>query len=518
MHNQRHVLLVDPAYKQKYPPLGLMKISQYHRGKGDHVEFVKGLDPTKRDRQEKWDRVYVSSLFTYHWAHTIGALKYYQQSVKEPAAENLVVGGVMATLMANDIRTSVSCRVVEQLLDENGKLGYEDDGLIDSLLPDYSLLDTVEYPVSDAYFAYATRGCIRRCSFCAVHKIEPEFKDYIPLADHMAEIDQRYGKKRDLVLLDNNVLASTRFADIVEQIKLSGFGRGEVLKREGKAGQTISLRRRVDFNQGVDMRLLSDTNAGLLSEIAIQPLRLAFDSIADKDLYESKVRLAVKHGIRRLSNYVLYNYHDRPEDLYERLKLNVELNQDLGIQLFSFPMRYVDLQSKDRLTSTPGNVGRNWNRKSLRAIQCILIPTYGAVTHRLDFFNAAFGADVTEFHKILLMPEDYIIHRRTHKNNGTTERWWRELSDLSDTQRDEFLGLLLDHRFKHRNGTKPSTAVRRLLEHYGRSADDQQLSLADIHVAQTAPDLLVAEERAPYSPFSPSSPSQTSTVSEGHSR
>ena len=57
------VLLVEPNYKNKYPPMGLMKISTYHKMLGDDVRFVKGLDPDVD--AEVWDRIYVTTLFTF---------------------------------------------------------------------------------------------------------------------------------------------------------------------------------------------------------------------------------------------------------------------------------------------------------------------------------------------------------------------------------------------------------------------------------------------------------------------
>ena len=60
---KKNILLIEPGYKNKYPPLGLMKIAQYHgqNGKQDNVHFVKGEDPTAYD--QAWDRIYVTTLF-----------------------------------------------------------------------------------------------------------------------------------------------------------------------------------------------------------------------------------------------------------------------------------------------------------------------------------------------------------------------------------------------------------------------------------------------------------------------
>jgi len=469
-----YILLVEPAYRSKYPPLGLMKIAQYHRAKGDSVEFVKGLDPGRRDKCE-WDRIYVSTLFTYDWAQTVKTVKYYRYSAKEPCSENVFVGGILATLMGDDLREEVGCRVVKGRLNKRGKLGYQDDEIIDGLIPDYSILDQVSYsyPAQNAYFAYSTRGCVRKCSFCAVPSLEPDYESFFPIRDIVARVDELYGAKKDLLLLDNNVLASDRFDAIIDEIKASGFEKGATLRYKSRSGQSVSAKRHVDFNQGLDARLLTEEKMERLSEIAIRPLRIAFDSISYKDLYEEKIRMAAKYGLGYLSNYILFNYKDRPEEFYQRLRINLELNQELGLQIFSFPMRYIDLKSKDRLVRTPGNLGEYWNEKYLRAIQTVLVATRGVVGTKLRFFKKAFGRDLDGFLKILIMPEDYIQNRFAREADGSTERWWKQFCDLSTSDREMVLCIVHRNNFRSFDRKAPSKAALQVLEHYEPSSRGQ---------------------------------------------
>lgn len=375
----KRVLLIEPSYKAKYPPLGLMKISTYHKQRGDEVRFYKGVRAEVRDQD--WDIIYIATMFTYQWKSVIRTIKFYQ---RQKGNARIIVGGVLASLLAEDLERETGIRP---------HVGLWED--VDRLPPDYSLFDGVyRYPVSDASIGYTTRGCIRRCPFCAVPRLEPQFVPYIPLAP---QIDL---SKKDLILLDNNVLASPEFPKIIEDIKRCGFEKGAKLN---------GRQRHVDFNQGVDVRLLNEEHMRLLSTIAIYPLRIAFDHIELKDIYVEKIRLAHKYGIRRLSNYILYNYKDTPEDFYQRLRINVELNKELGLSIFSFPMRYVPLDAKER-----GYVDNpHWTRQQLRGVQCILHATHGVVGPRMQFFERAFGRSEREFKYIIEWTEKEIFYRDT---------------------------------------------------------------------------------------------------------
>lgn len=441
----RRILLVEPSYRNKYPPLGLMKLSTYHKLKGDYVQFTKGCIPQLR--QSIWDRVYVSTLFTFHWKTTLDTIQYYRRAVKSP--DDIVVGGVLATLLGDEIRQETGATVISGLLDKPGLLDPGDKRIIDFLTPDYRMLGEIDYTygVQDAYIGYATRGCPNRCGFCAVSHIEPEFSDYQPLKRQVQSIESLYGAKQHLMLMDNNVLASDQFEQIINDIIDLGFERGTKFNRKF---------RYVDFNQGIDLRRLTPEKMKLLAKIAIKPLRLAFDHIELKDDYIDCIRMAVDCGLTYLSNYVLYNYKDTPQDFYERLRINVELNQELGTQIYSFPMKYIPLNAKDRTY-----IGKHWNRRLIRGVQCILLATKGKVGTHLDFFEAAFGRTPEEFIEIAMMPEEYIINRRRHENNGASE--WRQVyRAMTDLKRQDFIEFVSSGTGENRS------EFADLLKHYER--------------------------------------------------
>src|SRR5207244_1564972 len=94
----KNILLIEPGYKNKYPPLGLMKLAQYHgpNGKNDKVRFVKGEDPAILN--QTWDRIYVTTLFSFEWKRISSAIDYALQASKSDPTR-VFVGGIAASLM-----------------------------------------------------------------------------------------------------------------------------------------------------------------------------------------------------------------------------------------------------------------------------------------------------------------------------------------------------------------------------------------------------------------------------------
>jgi len=488
----KNIILIEPGYKNKYPPLGLMKIAQYHgpRGKQDNVRFIKGEDRTAL--MTAWDRIYVTTLFSFEFPRIAQSIDF-ALYVANGHAEKVFVGGIAASLMHGRFLDEPRWRGIRFIkgllgqppaislqLDDFAEELYSGDVLgtpIEDLIPDYSILDQISYryPVNDAYFAYASRGCIRKCSFCGVPKLEGEQRDAAPLTILVRGVEELYGAKKDLTLMDNNIVASPRFKEIIAEIRDLGFIPNAKLSR-GR----VPVQRRVDFNQGVDARILCKDPMYLreLSTICLKPLRIAFDHWGLKKPYEQAIRYAHAFGLHELSNYMLYNFHDTPADLYARMKLNVELNVELGIRIWSFPMRFQPTDRPDRTF-----IGEKWTRYQLRSMQIILQATHGVVSGAPQFFGRAFGETDTQFHNLLLWPHKFIFNRDWYeKSQGQPEfeEFKSKFSRLSEIDKAELLWLVSSTQprfFKDLPQHTKSKKLREVLAYYVPLAKEEEADI-----------------------------------------
>jgi len=631
----RKVLLLEPNYNNKYPPMGLMKIATYYRNRGDDVRFYKGklkefvakllfeeffqssidslktadegtedktikikndiakyeakyieyiatgkhapLDAIphlskesreliaiyrnkyKKEDYPKFDIVCITTLFTFYWNKTIETINFAKKLCKKE--KNIKVGGIAASLVSDQMFEETGIMPIKGQLQTPEDLGDRrrkyDDYIIDELPLDYSILEEIDYkyPANNAYFAYMTRGCVNKCDFCAVPKLEPIYCNYINLKKQLEETDRRFGAKKDLLLLDNNAFASDCFDKIIDEIKECGFGKGatyipsneydiaikniadnynfrayakkliliyneiESKLSEEESGGFYNLResmgllyeltatkeailefteivkplydkfykqskrmRIIDFNQGMDARLATPEKMKKLSEINIRPLRIAFDHYSQKETYEKAIRLAAKNGIRDLSNYLLYNFKDKPEELYYRMKLNVDLCSELNVTIYSFPMKYHPIDDPNYF-SNRDFIGINWNRKYVRAIQAVLNATKGKIGRGDQFFSAAFGKDINEFKEILEMPEALIIHRykydknkreeygkeykgATKEDDGVTDEWREKFALLNDEQLEIARNIIFQNLFTDEMCTSGDKAIDDVLKYY----------------------------------------------------
>ena len=266
----------------KYPNLPLMKISAYHKAKGDSVEWYQPMF------SGHMDRVYMSKVFSftpdYEWCID---------------ADEVIKGG--------------SGYAIELV---NGKEMYHKDHdhdlpqEIEHIYPDYSLYP--EYTKDTAY-GFLTRGCPRGCGFC--HVANKEGKCSYKVAD----LSEFWGGQKNIVLCDPNILACKDHMELLQQLA------------DSKA--------KVEFNQGLDVRLITDKNLELLRQIRLDNIHFAYDRWQDKDIIEPRLRAFVKQtGFNKDKGhtvcYILVNFDTTIEQDIHRIQFCRE------IKISPYPMIY----------------------------------------------------------------------------------------------------------------------------------------------------------------------------------
>lgn len=498
--------------------------------------------------EKPWDRVCVTTLFTFYAKITYQTIEFAKNIVKD--LNQLMVGGIMASVVPDEIEKVTGIKPFQGCIYD--KFIFDDKPInqsIDSLPLDYSILDEIDYsyPEQNAYYGYTTRGCVNRCPFCAVPRLEPEYQEYIPLSSRIEDTRERFGEQKDLLLLDNNIFASAKYDQIIDEIKSCGFARGakflpsnplkviikqlecswndrayirkgvkllnqylsSLRSQEEKAFLTSAMEehalfhdytatkngvlsvckliekeysdrfqaahrpvvRYVDFNQGVDARLATESKIKKLSTIAIRPLRVAFDDWKFREKYTQAIYYASKYKIPVASNYLLYNFKDDPIDLYNRLRLNVDLSYQLGITIYSFPMKYHPIMEPEWFDNRH-YIGEKWCRKYIRTIQIILNATKGKVGASRPFFYTAFGKDENAYRELLYMPEAFVLYRYDAEAKGLTKRWRDAYEGIAVDEKERVNEIVRGNEFNYEEWANLSRNAKRFLEYYLMSRDD----------------------------------------------
>ena len=379
-----------------------------------------------------WDRVYITTLFTFHFDKIVETIRFYIDAVGGTVGK-VFVGGIMASLMAEDIYRATNVNPIVGILHSPRALGLDDEGDIDidTLPPDYSLLDPTIYRIHDTYYGYTTRGCTNCCPWCGVPRIEPKYQPYINIKPIIRELREQFGDKPNLRLMDNNVLASPMLAQIVQDLIELGYGRDEYTETKPRR------QRAIDFNQGLDATFITDKTMSLIAALNIKPMRIAFDKVQEKKQYEKALELARSHGVMEFSNYMLYNFKDTPRNLYERLMVNIQLNEKWlksygkgrAAEIYSYPMRYAPINGIDKDISNKKRDAHNdftnrsrdwlsepvWTRRFMRNIEIMKGAAYGAISPTPSLAKRAIGGTYEEFIANLYMPEELLRNRNKHE-------------------------------------------------------------------------------------------------------
>lgn len=310
------VLLVEPKYYTTYPPLPLLKLASWHKRQGHEVQLVKGCVSQVIDAS----LVYVTSLFTYAWKPVMDAIWYYRSVL--PKAK-IVLGGIYASILPE--------HAIEHCKPDELVTGLVDYLEGDDLLPDYSL---VEPEWNDGSIVCASRGCIRNCDFCAVPKIEGHIKSRQSIRKLI------WSGHRKVIFWDNNFLAIENWRDILAEVRELNFV--------------------VDFNQGLDARLITPEVAHELKKSRVEQVRMSYDTKGQGKAVLRAIECLREAGYsgRRVIVYVLYNYNSTPHDFWQRV---CEL---LSAGVVVYPMRYESLNSLEK----GQYIDKGWSKQEIEMV------------------------------------------------------------------------------------------------------------------------------------------------------
>ena len=276
-----------------FPNLALMRISAYHKAQGDSVGWWWGW--------EHYDIVYMSKVFS----------DAYSQDVDEPVnADKIIKGG-----------TGYAISLVD------GKEVYDKskDGLLDpaieKMFPDYSI-----YPQYDFAVAMTSRGCPRNCPFC--HVSQKEQKASIKVADVS---DFWRGGQQRIEVLDPNITACREKRDLMRQYRETGVT--------------------INFNQGIDIRMIDDDDVADLRAMKLEKLHFAWDN-AKEDL-TNRFEWFAKNGIKSHHGgngmvYVLTNYNSTMEENLYRVYTLRNLGYDPYVMVYDKPHASKEIRQLQR--------------------------------------------------------------------------------------------------------------------------------------------------------------------------
>lgn len=246
-----------------YPNLPLMKLSAWHKAQGDTVEWYEPLIGGR------YDKVYMSKVFSFS--------PDYEFPIN---ADEVVKGGSGYCIRLEDGK---------EVFDKS-----KDNPLpppIEHIYPDYSL-----YGITDRAYGFLSRGCPRGCDFCHVAAKEGR------RAYKVADLSEFWNGQPYITICDPNILACREWKNLLNQLAESGA--------------------KVDFNQGLDARLLTEAKIEALSKVQVEKIHFAWDRYEDKDEVVPKLKMFMeqtKCGSHQVQVFVLCNFGTTIEQDLERI-------------------------------------------------------------------------------------------------------------------------------------------------------------------------------------------------------
>lgn len=255
--------LVDVDGTGRFPNIALMKISAWHKAQGDSVEWY---DPL----WGRFDKVYLSKVFSF--------TPDYDYPINADEVERGGSGYCISLVNGKEVFDKAKDKPLPPE--------------IEHIYPDYDL-----YPelTKDTAYGFLTRGCPRGCDFCIVEKKEGR------CSVKVADLSEFWRGQKKIVLCDPNILACRDWKYLLQQLIDSGSW--------------------VDFNQGLDIRLMTEEKAAMIDRIKVKEIHFAWDRYEDRDVILPKFKM--------FADVTTLSPHAHKAIVYTLVNFSTTLEQDL---------------------------------------------------------------------------------------------------------------------------------------------------------------------------------------------
>lgn len=260
--------LIDVDGGKSFPNIALMKISAWHKNNGDQVEWYDHL------WGGYYDKVYLSKVFSF--------TPDYEYPINAGEIEKGGTGYCIELVNGREVFHK----------ERNKQLPYE----IEHTFPDYSIYPSL---TKDTAFGFLSRGCPRGCDFCIVKDKEGR------CATKVANLNEFWNGQKNIVLCDPNILACKDWRELLQQC--------------------IDSKATIDFNQGLDIRMMTEEKIAMLKQIKIKELHFAWDRYEDKEKILPKLSIFSQkyYGGRRADHrtivYTIVNFTTTIDQDLERV-------------------------------------------------------------------------------------------------------------------------------------------------------------------------------------------------------
>ncbi|MBN1213839.1 MAG: Fe-S oxidoreductase [Candidatus Lokiarchaeota archaeon] len=300
-----NILLIEPKFprpcKSKnhndFLPIGLIKLASYHIRQGNAICIIRGEEKKENiqfeykngriNKDKEPHLILITSYFTYWSKYVRSSVKYYKTLFPN---KKIIVGGIYASLMPDHCKKYTGCDEVYVGVykeAENIKLSYK-------------YLER-HYGSIDYQIIHTSRGCIRRCEFCGVYRIEPKYT-------YKESINHEIIKKK-IIFYDNNLLANPAIENILSELSYM------------KEKQKILW---CEAQSGIDGRILLENPnyASLLKKAGFKDIRISWDGpLSDAPKIKKQLLLLEKAGYqlhRHIFVFMIYNWNIPFEEMEEK--------------------------------------------------------------------------------------------------------------------------------------------------------------------------------------------------------